>query len=93
MTKIFNKDTGFYFESLGGVRKNLSIEYSPAPGIAKENRLAIPTCNGNIPNHGCFMHRSINAFIHLNGSPYGGLDAVNPDPLNQTLKLISSTSK
>ena len=32
-------------------------------------------------------------FIHLNGSPYGGLDAVDPDPLNQTLKLISSTSK
>lgn len=32
-------------------------------------------------------------FIHLNASPYGGLDAVNPDPLSQTLKLINPTSK
>jgi len=32
-------------------------------------------------------------FIHLNGSPYGGIDAVNPDPLSQTLKLINPTTK
>lgn len=32
-------------------------------------------------------------FIHLNGSPYGGLDAVDPDPLSQTLKLINPISK
>lgn len=32
-------------------------------------------------------------FIYLNGSPYGGIDAVNPDPLSQTLKLLHPTTK
>lgn len=32
-------------------------------------------------------------FIFINVSPYSGLDAINPEPLSQTLKLISSNSK
>lgn len=32
-------------------------------------------------------------FIFINSSPYSGLDAINPDSLSQTLKLINPTSK